>query len=212
MRFLTLTDGRAGDLSLPELHRAWKRLALKLRRAGKLREYLAVVETTERGALHLHVLCTGEFIAQKQLAVWAAAAGFGRVADVRAVRGVGERSAGGYLVKQLASYATKAKVEALAAKGAKRLRPVRCSRGWFPGGMAAAERDLVAAARAERGESFDPGPWWLIQMSREEFRDRLGLGSADARAEEDDEARAPPARRAEEDDEREAREALPRAA
>jgi hypothetical protein len=171
IRFLTVTSPGVGSeaLSLKELGNSWNRLALKLRRDGVLREYLSVVELTEKGAPHLHILATGEYIKQARLSQLAQEAGFGRVADIRAIRGAGPRSASGYLVKSLASYATKSNVAQLADKAkagqhAKRrqVRPVRMSRNWYIGGMAAAEKAVAAIARNERGQPSDPGPWWMV--------------------------------------------------
>ena len=145
-----------------ELYEAFNRLRTKLRRSGHLREYFAVVETTQAGALHLHVLATGRYLPQRELSKVAAAAGFGRVADIRAVTGTGDRSAGAYLVKTLAGNATKANAERLATRGARRLRPVRTSRSWYPGGMAEAEREVGRRMAAELSLAPDPGPWLFV--------------------------------------------------
>jgi hypothetical protein len=145
-----------------ELYTSFNRLRTKWRRSGHLREYFAVVETTRAGALHLHVLATGAFLAQHTLSKDAAAAGFGRIADIRAVKGTEDGTDGAHLVKTLAGYATKANAARLAARGARRLRPVRTSRGWFPGGMAEAERRVGRAMADEMGLPQDPGPWVFV--------------------------------------------------
>jgi hypothetical protein len=194
VRFLTLTSPDAAGLTMKGLYESWNRLALKLRRAGKLKEYLAVIETTQAGALHLHVLATGEYINQAQLSRLAERAGFGPIADIRAVRGTGERSAGAYLVKALAGYATKANVEALARKGAKRIRPVRVSRGWFPGGLTEAHRLLSRELTGGGGSEPDPGPWLWVESFCDGFirvRVRVAVEQDEGEAD-DDEARAPP--------------------
>src|SRR3954471_18215126 len=49
----------------------------------------------------------------------------------------------------LAGYATKANAARLATRGARRLRPVRTSRAWYPGGMAEAEREVGSRMAAE---------------------------------------------------------------
>ena len=120
------------------------------------------METTQAGALHLHVLATGRYLPQRELSKVAAAAGFGRVADIRAVTGTGDGSAGAYLVKTLAGYATKANAARLATRGARRLRPVRTSRAWYPGGMAEAEREVGRRMAAELSLAPDPGPWLFV--------------------------------------------------
>ncbi len=159
---MTLTDGSGGQMTVADLYKSWNRLALALRREGVLREYAAVVETTEGGALHLHLLATGEFIPQRRLSALAARSGFGRVADVRAVKNdvEGERAAA-YIAKEVAAYVSKGKAEALASKTAQRRRPLRTSRGWGLS-LAAAEK-LLAAERATEGAERDVGPWLHLQ-------------------------------------------------
>jgi hypothetical protein len=162
VRFITLTSPNGRGLTTRELYQAFSRLRVKLRRSGHLREYFAVVEPTRAGALHLHVLATGKYLPQRRLSELAAWAGFGRIADIRAITGTGDGSAGDYPVKTLASYATKANAAKLASRGARRLRPVRTSRGWFPGGMAEAEREVGGRMAAELSLSPDPGPWLFV--------------------------------------------------
>lgn len=86
VRFLTLTDGTGGEMTVRELYLAWNRLRASLRKLGYLREYAAVVETTKNGALHLHVVATERFAPQKLLSRLASQAGFGKVADIRQVK------------------------------------------------------------------------------------------------------------------------------
>jgi hypothetical protein len=159
---MTLTDGTGGQMTVADLYEAWNRLALALRREGVLREYAAVVETTEGGALHLHLLATGEYVKQARLSALAARSGFGAVADIRAVKddAQGERSAR-YIAKEVAGYVSKGKAEALASKTAQRRRPLRTSRGWGLS-LAAAEK-LLAAERATEGAARDVGPWLHLQ-------------------------------------------------
>jgi hypothetical protein len=173
VRFLTVTSPGGHALSTRELYEAWNRLRTTLRKSGELAEYLAVVELQERdgGAPHLHILATGEYIPQRRLSELAASAGFGPIADIRAVRGTGPRSAGMYMVKSLAQYATKANAAALAERvksessgGGKvrRVRPVRVSRKWYEGGMKQAEKD---ALKLMGGKADDPGPWFMVSKS-----------------------------------------------
>lgn len=168
VRFITLTTTAGMDRRA--LYLAWNKLCVKLRRSGELSEYLAVLETTagRNGTaplLHLHVLATGRYVRQARLSrLWEwATDGKARITDIRAVRGVGEHSAAGYLVKQLASYCAKANVEQLQTHGGRRVRPVHCSRGWYPGGFTAAERAVgrLMAEEYGTGES-DPGPWLFV--------------------------------------------------
>jgi len=161
VRFCTFTDGRGGEMTVAELYRSWNRLALALRREGVLREYAAVIETTEAGALHLHVLATGRFIKQARLSALAARSGFGAIADIRAVKDdeEGKRSAR-YISKELAGYITKSKAEALASKTAVRRRPLRTSRGW---GVSLTAAEKLLASEAPGSVDRDAGPWLLVQ-------------------------------------------------
>jgi hypothetical protein len=170
VRFLTLTSPGGDPLSTRGLYEAWNRVRTTLRKSGELEEYLAVVELQERdgGAPHLHILATGEYVAQRRLSELANGAGFGPIADIRAVRGTGPRSAGMYLVKSLAQYATKANAGALAERvqadgGGKqtRVRPVRLSRGWYPGGMKAAQTHALKLMGSKQ-TADDPGPWFMV--------------------------------------------------
>jgi hypothetical protein len=60
VRFLTLTDGSRGEMTVADFYVAWNRLRVRLARDRKggafVKEYAAVVEVQKRGALHLHVL------------------------------------------------------------------------------------------------------------------------------------------------------------
>lgn len=160
VRFITLTDGAAGAMTVADLGAAWNRLRTTLKREGKLKEYAACIEPQRRGALHLHVLCTGEFVAQRQLRRWAEQAGWGSHVDIRIVR---DKGAAGYSSK-LAAYAAKANevAEAMARKGAKRVRPIRVSRGWLPGGLRALEVELGLRSS---GKSQDE--WVRVWVNRD---------------------------------------------
>ena len=141
---------------------AFNRLRTKLRRSGHLREYFAVVETTQAGALHLHVLATGRYLPQRELSKAAAAAGFGRVADIRAVTGTGDGSARRVPRQDAGGLRDEGDAARLATRGARRLRPVRTSRAWYPGGMAEAEREVGRRMAAELSLAPDPGPWLFV--------------------------------------------------
>jgi len=178
IRFVTLTAPPSG-MSMSELYCSWNRIRTALKKSGELAQYCAVVELggEQRPEPHLHALTTGRFIPQERLSDLAQRAGFGRVADIRAVRGTGDRSAVAYVTKQLASqvvgYLMKSELARLAERAefdggiAKRaqVRPLRLSRGWYPGGFKAAEK-ICAQRAAERmghdGEPSDPGPWYLV--------------------------------------------------
>lgn len=187
VRFLTLTDGsREGTMSVRELSAAWDDLAKLLRAGGPapprpargsgaeaqarwrascrarssfLSEYALVPEVGPRGGrLHAHVVLTGRFIPQRRLSMWAKHCGFGAVADIRQV----SATEVGKVARYLANYAAKAgkDVALLRGRTVKRLRPLRTSRGWYPGGLRRVEADL---GLRKSGARRDGGPWVLIR-------------------------------------------------
>src|SRR5262249_42135906 len=148
----------------------WNRLRTKLVRLKLLRQYALAVEPTRAGAWHVHVLATGAYIDQAKLSRLALAAGFGRITDIKLVRGA--RGASRYATKA-ANYVAKAAraAEALASserddeRERRRFRPVRLSRQWYPGGLTRAEAELAEQRRQralEAGAEVDPGPWVLV--------------------------------------------------
>lgn len=172
IRFLTLTSPPEG-MTLADLYAAWNRLRTTLRKSGELREFCAVVElgAPKRPEPHLHLVATGSFIPQARLSGLAERAGFGPIADIRLVDGAGQERTVHYLSKQLVGYLAKSKAKRLGDRVAsegranrKQVRPVRCSRNWYPGGFAAAEQAIADRARAEIGETEgkDPGPWLVV--------------------------------------------------
>lgn len=168
LRFLTLTEDPKKPLDIPKLGFAWNRLRLDLKRSGFLSEYGAVVELTKkRKRPHLHILLTGAFMPRPVLSEKVTRAGFGPIFDIRAVR-VREGDAGtdpaavAYICKELAGYVAKQrKGDEMAKFVAARRRPVRLSRGFYPGGMARAEKELLEFWREDDAEQ-DTGPWWFV--------------------------------------------------
>jgi hypothetical protein len=153
LRYITLTDDSAGAMTVPDLRVCWNRMRTKLVRQGKLREYALVVELQQRGALHVHVACTGDYIQWQTLRGMARDAGWGceaHIAEVKSATDVAQ-----YSVKA-ASYSTKAvqSAQALRAKGAKRVRPIRSSANWLPGGAGLREIEMELGIRS-KGESTD---------------------------------------------------------
>lgn len=188
------------------LYLAFNKLCLKLRRSGELLQYLAVLETTAgtNGCpplLHLHVLASGSYIRQSRLSeLWAwATDGKARVTDIRAVRGVGDDSAAGYLVKQLAYYCTKSQVAQLEQPAGGRSRPVRCSRGWLPGGFTAAEKAVAQLMAEEQGRDPDPGPWLFVSRRGDGSLSVRQNAGEQALAVTDDDGAAPPGAATEEE-------------
>lgn len=129
-------------------------------------EYAAVLEVQQRGALHLHVIQTGRYIRQRELAEMAVAAGFGRCTDIREgkrIMGSETKGSAGYVTKQLTGYLSKQNAEALSAKTNQRRRPLRTSRGWGMS-MERALRLLRDAVLEETGKDRDEGPFAYVQV------------------------------------------------
>jgi len=116
---------------------------------------------TERG---------GGFIEQEVLSKLAIASKFGEVADIRLVSDVPALiwELGNYLAKasvpiheeaaEIGTYVAKInRNEALRARAGTRLRPLRVSRKWYPGGLTKAEQELKALIGVA-----DPGPWQMV--------------------------------------------------
>jgi len=178
-----------GTMNVRELSEAWDDLAKLLRNGGPapprppkgsgkeaqakwrrqckarkplLSEYAMVLEVGPKGQgrLHAHVLFTGRYIKQSRLAAWAKQCGFGRVVHIREVPSGDAQAAAAYAAK-LAWYGAKqgkavAKLKLLSRA---RLRPVRKSHGWYPGGLRRVEEQL---GTRKAGGSDEPGPWVLI--------------------------------------------------
>jgi hypothetical protein len=166
VRFLTITDGAEGTMTVSELYTCWNRLRLNLKRQGYLEEYAAALELQARGALHMHLLATGSYLPVRRFSELASAAGFGSIVDIRAVKRDGAEDAknsAAYVAKELAGYVMK-DGQGLAEKTNVRRRPVRFSRGW--GCSLGAARKIIAAELAEeREEAPDPGPWVVLRIA-----------------------------------------------
>lgn len=181
---------KSGTMSVAELSAAWDDLAKLLRAGGPapprpprgsgkekqaawrrrskartsyLSEYALVLELGTQGQqrLHAHIIFTGRFIPQRLLSRWARRCGFGRIADIREIDTSNAEEVARYAAK-LAYYGAKAgeAVAMLKRRSRSRLRPLRTSRGWYPGGLRRVEEELGIR---KSGGSNDPGPWVLIQ-------------------------------------------------
>lgn len=163
LRFMTLTEDPNRPLDVAGLSKCWNRLRTELKQKNLLNEYAAAFEVTKKGRPHLHVLFSGSFIHQMKLSRWAERVGFGRVTDIRAVgfdlAGDDLRSAS-YIAKEMAGYVSKSKGATAGKLVAQRRRPLRTSRGWYPGGMKRAEAELLAEVRDE--DKTDKGPFWFV--------------------------------------------------
>lgn len=180
---------KRGTMSVHDLSEAWTKLATMLRRGGPplprppkgsgkdaqakwrrqckarkplLSEYAMVLEvgTTGQGRLHAHVLFTGRYIKQSRLSAWAKLAGFGRVVDIREVPSGDAAAAAAYAAKLAAYVSNQGKAVAKLKRLSRiRVRPVRKSHGWYPGGLRKVEEELGIR---KAGGRKDPGPWVLI--------------------------------------------------
>lgn len=191
VRFVTLTS--RGSPSIKQFSACWDDLAKLLRAGGParkrpprgsggkqqarwrrrckarvsyLREYALVLEVGPGGShqLHAHVLMTGRFIPQRLLSAWARRSGFGRVAYIQDVQ-LGDAAEVAAYAAKLAGYGSKAgqEVAKLKKRTRLRLRPLRTSRGWSPGGLRKVEEDLGMRSSSK---GTDPGPWALIRHDR----------------------------------------------
>jgi hypothetical protein len=178
VRFITLTAPGKG-MTMVSVYAGLKRVMATLRKTGEVRDYAGVVELQERGAPHLHLVATGDFIHQSRLSKLARGrAGsrgrFGRVAWIESVtptRREGAVELAGYFTKdlgevggELAGYVTKARAEQMRQMGAqgKRVRPIRNSRNWYPGGMAAARDAVLRDWFPEGSPALDAVDHWHL--------------------------------------------------
>lgn len=179
--WLTLTDTSTGELDLPGLRERWNATVKRLRRMWGAGQYALAVEFQARGALHPHVCVeVPEQVAgdlrdrtsrssyrrrMHELRPMAESLGWGQMVDAVAIAEWrdGQRVAR-YAAKSVAGYATKEAAERFKRAGAKKVRPVRLSRGWVPGGLAGVRerllgRDAMADTRIE-------GKWERILRPR----------------------------------------------
>lgn len=179
-RLITLTAPPAG-MNMRQVYEGWNRVRQSLTNRGLLTGYAGTIETQKRqGGLHLHLLTTGDYIPQQRLSEIAqgrpgSKGRFGPVVDIRAVRNTGRRSAAGYLLKQvaddIAGYVSKAatpehaRLRLISPVRSKRLRPLRLSRGWYPGGLSAAAK-VVTAEWSKGAPPIQADDWQIWRLDR----------------------------------------------
>lgn len=179
VRLMTLTS--LPGTTHPEFQAGVKRSLLVLRKRGFITEYGGAIERTVSGLPHAHLLITGTYIPQRELSRIARGGPtcrtrLGEVVDIRAVRNIGPRSAvSDYLLKQqtageLARYVSKAATEqaraARALEGVTRQRPIRLSRGWYPGGLGAAVK-VVRRRWSDSAEPVTATDWAVVRRDPE---------------------------------------------
>lgn len=166
VRLLTITA--PGHVTGPEYLREFQvgfnSLRTNLRKSHGLREYAGVVEFQERGAPHLHLMFTGEFIhwSTVKAAVVGRTHRLGKVTDIRPAE---DEGIAGYMSKEvgkLTAYLAKSQVDTRVK--ALRFHPLRKSRGWYPGGMAAAEA-AVRRRWLEDKPTIEADDWQVVYIA-----------------------------------------------
>jgi hypothetical protein len=107
-----------------------------------------VAERSPHGMVHVHAVVRGDYCPQSELSHAARRAGFGRVADIRAI----DPAVHGRYASKVAFYATKASGGWEGALGLNEGRLWHWSRG-YTGGVP------LRAWVAHHAPSDDPGPW-----------------------------------------------------
>ena len=171
-RFLTLTSP-AGDSpasSMRLLSSRFEKLRRLVRRTGYQGEfeYGGVVELTQRGIAHFHVLFRGPFLTQRAWSRLAVEAGFGRIVFIERAS---DTNVAGYVTKALPGYVTKDLADAVAFP--RHFRRVRFSRGWAPGWA-------VSQPGADQ-----PSPWELVRPGTSLMSTYLRVSMVDNRADPD---------------------------
>ena len=133
LRLMTLTSAPS---SPSDIHRSFRALKERIRRRWPF-EYLAVVETTESGLKHLHIVYRGEYIPQPWLSfAWFAIHG-ASIVDVR-VCAKGKRKLAFYLAKYFAKQGGKFWSSwGWVFRGWRSFQKafIRSNRGWFARGL-----------------------------------------------------------------------------
>lgn len=113
-RFITLTInpqvGEGPEDRLKKLSHAWRLIVQRLRRAkpNDTIDYFAVVEATERGEPHLHILGRLPYVHQSVLSEWMKELADSPIVDIRAVRSVRKAAlyVSKYVTKSLVRFGT----------------------------------------------------------------------------------------------------------
>jgi hypothetical protein len=157
--FLTLTDTADGDMDLAALRARWGKTRQRLGRMWGAGEYALSVEFQSRGALHPHVCIEVEdqvaedlldhssrasyYRRMKELRPAMVELGWGQMVDAETVRVLKAEKVARYGAKAVAGYATKEAAEKFKRAGARYVRPVRLSYGWYPRGLKGAREELL---------------------------------------------------------------------
>lgn len=178
--WLTLTDRSIAEMDLAALARRWGAMVKRLRRTWGATDYALSVEFQERGALHPHVCIEVDRHVAKdltdrksrssyrrrmhELRPMAEDLGWGQMVDAVTIGFTEGEVIARYAAKNVAGYATKQAKERFKRAGAKYVRPIRLSEGWFPGGLAAAREHVLSDERMAAEKLT--GPWDRIAKPR----------------------------------------------
>ena len=179
--WLTLTDTSRGALDLPRLTKQWSATLKWLRRQWGAGEFALSREFQDRGALHPHVCLevsdqVADDLMQRgsrasyvrrmhELRPMAESYGWGQMVDAVTVAGLGDmQKVARYAAKSVAGYATKEAAEKFKRAGARKVRPISLSYGWYPDGLAGARRAVLC--QPKMAESRIDGSWERIPKPR----------------------------------------------
>jgi hypothetical protein len=100
LRLLTLTSSPA---SPTDIQASLRKLIMRLRRRGLLKDYLRVIEVTESGLNHVHMIFRGSYIEQREVSRLWNSIHAAPVVDIRSVKGAfgSKRKVASYLAKYM---------------------------------------------------------------------------------------------------------------
>jgi hypothetical protein len=96
LRFLTLTSS---PTSPADIQRSWRKLYMRMSRRGMITGYVKVTERTKAGALHLHILFRGTYVAQAWISAAWKRIHNAEIVDIR--KAYGKTGAAAYLAKYM---------------------------------------------------------------------------------------------------------------
>lgn len=181
--FVTLTEPARATLDMAGFRRRWGATVKRLQRLWGVSEYAVALEFQERGALHPHAVMwadpgVGRDLLDRrtrasyrrrmhELRPMARELGWGQMVDAKTIEGEkGAEEVGKYGAKNVADYATKEAAKRFKQIGARRIRPVRLSRGYYPGGLAAAMEKVREGLRPAEESGRDHGPFERVRELR----------------------------------------------
>lgn len=141
LRLLTLTSSPD---SPPDIQRSLRMLIMRLRRRGLLKDYLRVIEVTESGLNHVHMIFRGSYIEQREVSRLWEAIHAANVVDIRTVKSAYSSK------RRVASYLAKYMVKGFH-------RRYSWSRSWVYPGFVAVWHSALRLFRAYRSQQIPSG-------------------------------------------------------